>query len=181
MSIAQSARSALRMATAECHERVDALFTQVDLADRGSYGRFLAAQARAHVATEEALSRGGAAEVLADWPERQRSERLRADLASLEVPMPPADSAIDFGCPSEVLGGVYVLEGSRLGGRLLRRSVPADFPCSFLDAADPGGWRRLLDLLEERLTDEGRRERAIAAARQVFALFEESGRRHLRP
>ena len=175
----QTARSALRVATAEWHDRVDALFSQVDLGDRAAYGRFLAAQAHAHLATEDALTRAGADAVLPDWPDRQRAARLRADLAALQLPLPQVVGAISFDCAAAVLGGVYVLEGSRLGGRLLRRSVPADLPCSFLDAADPSGWRRLLELMEHRLADEASRERAIAASRAVFALFEESGRRHL--
>jgi heme oxygenase len=172
-------RSAIRSATAGHHERVDRVFSGADLTDRNAYGRFLSAQAEAHVATEEALTLAGAASILPDWPQRQRASLLRADLAALGLPQPAADAAIEFAGPSAVLGGIYVLEGSRLGGRVLRRGVPSEYPCSFLDAADTGGWRRLLAILEDRLADEVERDAAIDAAIQVFNLFERSGTRHL--
>lgn len=176
MRTKDSAASILRSATAPYHERVDRLFTHADLGDRAAYGRFLTAQAEAHIAVEDALTRGGAAAVLPDWPERQRAGLLRADLTALGLPIPAAAELAPFASPAASLGAVYVLEGSRLGGRLLQRSVPPELPSSFLGASDPAGWRRLLLLLDERLANEDERQVAIRAAAEVFMLFERSGR-----
>ena len=44
-----------------------------------------------------------------------------------------------------LLGGLYVIEGSRLGGALLKRGLPAGTSARFLNApAEPGAWRRLI-------------------------------------
>lgn len=167
-----TAHRALRLATAGHHDRVDRLFSRPDLTDRRSYGQFLLSQARAYLPVEEALTRAGAAAVLADWPTRQRADLLRADLAALGLATPTADAQVAFESPEAILGGVYVLEGSRLGGTLLRRQVPPELPATFLGASDPAAWRRLLALLEERLVTVAQRKAAIAAARNVFTAFE---------
>lgn len=171
---------ALRSATADQHDRVDALFSRADLTARGGYAQFLAAQADAHLAVEDALDRSDAAAVLPDWPERRRAALLRADLAELGEAPPPLAQVALFDTPAAVLGAVYVLEGSRLGGRLLQRSVPADLPTRFLGASNPAAWRALLTLLDERLTDDHERRAAIQAATNVFQLFQDSGQRHLK-
>lgn len=163
---------ALRRATSASHERVDHLFSLADLATEAGYRRFLSAQARAHLPIEAALTRAGAAAVLDDWFTRQRGELLRADLAALGLTAPRDGEEVLFDGDEAVLGGVYVLEGSRLGGALLKRQVPAALPCGFLGASDPAGWRRLLALLEARLVTRAQRDAAIAAAIAVFARFE---------
>lgn len=166
-----TARAALRQATAAHHDRVDQIFSRADLTHREGYGRFLLVQAAAHLSAEEALGRAGAASVLPDWPARRRADLLRADLAALGLSA-AQDGAMVFAGPEEVLGGVYVLEGSRLGGALLRRQVPPGLPSTFLGASDPLGWRRLLALLEQRLVTDAQRAAAIIAAARVFAAFE---------
>lgn len=167
-----TARSALRLATASDHDAVDRAFSGYDLTDRSRYTRFLTAQASAFLPVEAAIDRSPAIGAIQDWRSRRRAELLRQDLSLLGVePVePPALAA--FETVEAVLGAVYVLEGSRLGGRMLARRVPADFPCSFLAAGNPAQWRSLLTLLEERLATAQQRAMAIAAARSVFALFE---------
>lgn len=165
-------RQALRSATTDWHDRVDRAFSQFDLTDRASYGRFLLAQAGAHIAVEAALEAGGVAAVLDDWPDRRRAHLLRADLAALGLapadvaPIPPFDGT------AALLGAVYVLEGSRLGGALLKRSVPTDLPASFLGAGDSRAWRRLLDVLDEKVGTADETTAATNAACRVFMLFE---------
>ncbi len=174
------ARWTLRSATAAYHERVDAAFSQATLTDRDGYGRFLVAQAAAHLPVEEALTQAGAGMLLPDWPARQRADLIRADLASLGIGMPAPEPQPTFTSPAAVLGGVYVLEGSRLGGRLLRRSVPTDLPSSFLGDGDPAAWRSFLEVLDEHLASDADRSIAIKAAVDVFVLFEHSGHRFLK-
>ena len=165
-------RQALRSATADWHDRVDRAFSSFDLSDRGSYGRFLAAQAGAHIAVETALDAGNAGSVLADWPDRRRAQLLRDDLAALGVDVPHVTPIAPFEGAAATLGAVYVLEGSRLGGALLRRSVPAGYPTTFLGAGDPAGWRRLLDILDQKVRTADETSAATNAACRVFMLFE---------
>ena len=173
----QAPRQALRQSTLSAHERVDALFSRADLTDRAEYTRFLAAQAAAFVPIERALEAGGAAVYVADWPSRRRIPHLRADLAALGVAEPVLEPEPTLRGEPAVLGAVYVLEGSRLGGAMLRRSVPDDFPTAFLTAGRPGAWREFVEILDERLTsDEGKRI-AVETARAVFELFEAAAKR----
>lgn len=180
MARAFPVRQALRAATGGSHTRVDAAFSGFDLGDRQGYGRFLSAQAAAHIAVETALEQSGIASVLADWPGRRRADLLRSDLAALGLSVPPLDDLPGFDGTPAMLGAVYVLEGSRLGGALLRRSVPADLPVTFLGASDPAAWRRLLALLDEQVETDDDVERATNAALRVFTLFELSGTRFLK-
>lgn len=172
------AHRALRDRTAEAHERLDALFGGFDLADRASYARFLAAHAEAIIPLEAALDRAGAARVLADWPGRRRGDALRADLADLAAaPLAPAPPVLLASGDPQLLGALYVLEGSRLGGRFLARQVPAKFPRRYLDAEQPrGNWTFLLAQLDALLYDRSSLDMAVAAALDAFARFETSGR-----
>jgi heme oxygenase len=171
-------REALRAATQASHERVDALFSRFDLANPVEYGRFLAAQAAAHIPVEEALNAGGVADVLPDWPSRQRAALLRQDLGDI---MRADVVAIDppvFDTVPALLGGVYVLEGSRLGGALMERSLPPGVPGRFLRArGEPGAWRRLLARMDELLYEPPSLAVASRSAQAVFSSFELAGRR----
>ena len=180
MSSTFSARGALRAATAAHHERVDAVFSRADLTKRDHYARFLQAQAGAYLPVEAALASAGAARLVPDWDARRRSHRLTADLAALGVAVPDDDADIAFADDAAVLGGVYVLEGSRLGGAMLVRAVPADFPKSFLTPDQSAYWRHLLDLLECRVISAAERSSAVESASRVFMLFESSAQRYLR-
>lgn len=180
MTLPSKARGALRAATAAHHDRVDAVFSHADLTDREGYGRFLQAQAGAYLPVEAALERAGAATLVPDWAARRRAVSLRADLAALGLAVPHETSVLTFDGAAAVLGGVYVLEGSRLGGALLARGVPAHFPRGFLAPGDSAGWRSLLGILEHTLTSAGDIASAIESASRVFLLFESSGRRYLR-
>jgi heme oxygenase len=180
MGSIRSPRTALRAATHDEHGRVDAVFSTVNLSHALSYGQFLQAQGAAQLAVEAALDAASAERVLPDWPTRRRAALLLADLNDLGVPAPMAARAPLFAGDAAVLGAVYVLEGSRFGGQLLKRSVGKDLPTRFLGASDPAGWRRLLAVLDERLSGAGETIIAIKAARDVFGLFERCGKQYLK-
>ena len=169
-----SARAALRAATADSHERVDAAFSRFDLSSADGYRRFLLAQAGALLPVEAELDQAGAETVLPDWPGRRRGAVLRADLAALNVTPPelfPGPSFLSGKAP--MLGAIYVLEGSRLGGAVLKQAVPSHFPKGFLEARQAAGsWRKLLRTLDLFLTRPEDLGAAIAAATEVFARFE---------
>lgn len=197
----KEAHRRLREATAHAHETVDAAFGGYDLTDRDSYVRFLSAHAEVMVPLEAALDDAGADAVTADWGMRKRGELILADLAALDahrtqaepveaglIPRPfdklrvSAGSGFSAGGDKlpTLAGVLYVVEGSRLGGRFLSRQIPADFPKSYLDAHQPSGnWAKLLASIDQILYDERRTETAIDAALATFVLFERAGRNWL--
>lgn len=173
------ARAALRAATAGEHERVDALFAAYPIGGMEGYRRFLLAQASAFLPVEAALEEGGIERLVPDWPARRRSAALLSDLAALGAAPPAPVPAPPLGTDAAMLGALYVLEGSRLGGALLKRAIPAEAPRAFLDAPQPkGAWRTFLEYLE-KLLYESAQEDAISAARLVFDRFEAAGRHHM--
>lgn len=176
-----SARFALRSATAEAHARLDALFSTFDLTNPVDYGRFLQAQAGAFAPMEDALDAAGAALVVPDWPARRRAPALSADLASLGLPHPAPVAAPALRSEAAILGALYVLEGSRLGGALLVRTVPEGLPKTFLTPGNPAAWRAFVTLLDERLSSRADLDTASAAAAAAFSAFAFSASRVLGP
>lgn len=173
------ARAALRAATAAEHERVDALFSRFDLTGSDGYRRFLLAQAAAFLPLEAALDGAGAAKLVEDWPRRRRSSLLKADLTDLSVPLPELFSTPRFNDSASIMGAIYVLEGSRLGGAVLKRELPPAMPRRFLDAhQEPGSWRKLLEIMDSILYAPEQIDAAAGAAKKVFAIFEAGGLRH---
>jgi heme oxygenase len=165
-----SALARLRAATRSSHEAVDAAFGRFHLTDPTAYGRFLTAHARALPAVEAALAGNPALP-----PLRPRTPLIQADLAALDLPLPgqlplpaPADPATAFGM-------AYVIEGSRLGGGILARQVPAGLPLAYLKATHlPGEWRAFGQALDAAAEDEDWTTRAIAGAKQTFDLYAEA-------
>ncbi|MBB4155207.1 heme oxygenase [Sphingomonas jinjuensis] len=153
----------LRADTAADHDRVDARYAGFELSDRRDYARFLIAHARALPAVEGALAtRAGLP------PFRERTSLLAADLADLGEPMPePFD--IGLATDAEAWGALYVIEGSRLGGAMLARRVPAALPSRYLAAKHLAGeWRALIQAIDMAPIDP---VEAVDAARRVFDLY----------
>ncbi|VXC81426.1 biliverdin-producing heme oxygenase [Sphingomonas sp. AX6] len=203
----KQAHRRLREATAHAHETVDAAFGGYDLTDRDSYVRFLSAHAEVMVPLEAALDAAGAESVTPDWETRKRGHLILADLAALSAPPLPGRTehvdpqggawhqSLSFlarrkgqhfdklnanggeDMEPNLAGILYVVEGSRLGGRFLSRQVPEEFPKSYLDAhQQSGNWAKLLASIDQILYDEGRTATAIDAALATFVLFERAGR-----
>ena len=169
-----SARIELRAATRDEHDRVDAAFSRFGLADKESYVRFLQAQAGAFLPLEAAIAVSSPERVVSDWHARQRAALLREDLAELGGAPGHLPEVAQFETIPELLGTLYVLEGSRLGGALLSRSLPDGFPRRFLGSSDPTLWRSLTELLDRVLVTKSDREAAVSAAKSTFARFEHS-------
>lgn len=172
-----SVRTILRNATRDEHDRVDTGFSKYDLATAGGYRRFLTRQAAAHLPVEAALEAAGVADAVADWPERRRADKLRADLADLGHADIDVQPCAAFESEAAMLGGLYVLEGSRLGGALLVQQVSDGLPTRFLAKGSSSAWRALLDVLETKLTSPEQIAGAVAGARSVFACFEAAASR----
>jgi heme oxygenase len=175
-----AAHAALREATAAAHDRLDGLFARFDLADARAYGAFLQAHAAAVLPIEEWLDRAGAGVVVADWPARRRTALIAADLASLGLVSRAGHAFAAPETPAAVAGVLYVIEGSRLGGRYLARRLGTGLPHGFLDpGAGQPSWPALLAAIDRVLADPATHPPAIAAANEVFARFEAAGRDQL--
>lgn len=163
-------RSTLRAQTTDCHAAVDDIFGRFDLGNPREYGSFLSAHARILPSVEAALERAAIADLLPDWTDRRRSELLAADMAELGLEMPSPLPAPDLRSPASLWGTVYVLEGSKLGGAMLARSVPASLPSRYLTPqGEKGGMKIFMDRLDAaEIEDEAE---AIEAARAAFSLF----------
>jgi heme oxygenase (biliverdin-IX-beta and delta-forming) len=170
------AHAALRAGTQAAHDAVDAAFAAFDLGDRHGYAAFLSAHAELVWPLEAALP---GERIVADWPDRRRGALLREDLAFLpRLHAPPSGdhdaliAALSQNDPATA-GALYVLEGSRLGGRFLARRLPKGSPRAYLDAEQrPGNWQRLLDVIDGLLVEPAALDAALAAARATFRAFE---------
>ncbi len=171
----------MRAATAAAHARVDALYSKLDLAGRDDYGRFLLSHAAAFIPLENALVAAGADALLPGWSTRRRGDALRTDLAALDLAVPPLQASPRFVDEASLWGGLYVLEGSRLGGAMLVRSVAAGLPTAFLHPDPASPWRAFTVLLDQNLTTDAQLRRAAMAAKAVFAVFESCARATLEP
>lgn len=168
-------RFALRTATADAHARLDALYSTLDLANRGDYALFLLGHAAAFLPVEDALAAGADA-MIPGWTTRLRGGALRADLAVLNLELPAPQRSPAFDSEAALLGGLYVLEGSRLGGTVLARTVPTGLPRAFLGPEPSYSWRAFTALLDQRLADHAALAEAAAAATAVFSVFERCAR-----
>jgi heme oxygenase len=164
------ASAMLRAATAADHQAVDDAFARFGFATAGDYRAFLTAHARILPAVERAVRPG---ELVSDWT--ARSPALLDDLAALGGAAPDER---DFGLPAGEAarwGALYVLEGSRLGGAFLEKRVAPGFPRAYLGARHAqGGWRRILDSLDNADTGPSWRNQALAGAKATFGAFLEA-------
>ena len=170
-----TARAALKRATRDVHDRLDQSLSTYRLDRRDDYVNFLQAQAGAFLPVERALTDGGAAALVPGWDKALRGALLAADLAALEIGDIPEVPAPSYNGQAELLGGIYVLEGSRMGAAVLLRDIPAEFPRAFLAARSPAGrWGAFIATLERKLSSPVEIEQANESARRTFACFEQS-------
>lgn len=152
----------------------------------GLYRRYLTALYGVYLATEPCLYSALPASVLTSLAVQPKLPALQLDLSRLDVapPLPPArwSAALrrSVDGPAAALGGLYVLEGATLGGRVIARRLrrafgggAADLPLRFLDGQqqEPGwAWRDFGRRLERAASDCGVPQGAVVAgAVAVFA------------
>ena len=164
-------RFALKEATSEIHERLDRLLSKLDLGRTEEYLQFLLIQARVVPALEAALDLGGIARLVEDWSDHRRTNFLKEDLAALGAVMPKPLAIPPFSGEAELLGASYVLEGSRLGAKVLVRSVAPGMPGRFLDSPTGTPWPALVAALDGFLYSAQRLEAAKNAATDCFEAF----------
>lgn len=172
MEAANSAVTQLRAATRPDHEAVDSAFGHFALRTREGYRDFLTAHARILPLAERLIQPGA---LVDDW--HGRTEALMDDLHALGGDRP---AELDFALPEGEAarwGALYVIEGSRLGGAVLAKMVPADLPAAYLGARHPqGAWRALLERLDDADTGPAWREEAERGAKAMFGAYLEAAR-----
>jgi heme oxygenase len=164
-------RFLLKAATDDVHRELDDRLSALDLATDDGYRRFLGFQARTVPAMEGALAAAGLSDLIAGWEEGRRAASLESDLSALGHSMPSPASAPPITTAAEALGAAYVLEGSRLGGRILRGRVGKHLPARFLGESTHNPWPHVVAALDRHLHSEADIDQARLAARRTFGFF----------
>ncbi|QTL02166.1 biliverdin-producing heme oxygenase [Aquabacter sp. L1I39] len=176
-------RGFLKQETEGHHARLDGALSELNLMDASDYGRFLHIHAAALRPVELQLEHAGVAALFDDWPRRVRRTALEADLAVLGLGRPAPAPFAPLAGADEMLGALYVLEGSRLGHAMMLRHLPkqaATRPAMTFLAHGAGErlWGGFLTTLagREARADRGR---MIAAAHRTFGAYLEATARLL--
>jgi heme oxygenase len=169
------ALAALRAGTDDVHRRLedDLPLVRTDLTEatyQAVLGRFWGLVAP----LEEALDGSGVP--LADWPERRKAGLLEADLDGV-AGLARCDELPALDDADAVLGCLYVLEGSTLGGRHVaahvERTLGAVGTRYFRSYGDDVGarWRTFRSSVAARADTGGDVDAMVGAARATFELF----------
>lgn len=175
---------ALRQATRAHHDRVERglpLVGGTPPLTRAEYRRVLEAFLGFHAPIEERLGALDWASIGFDFAPRRRAHLLREDLAALGVgdQVPICEAIPEVRRPVEGLGCLYVLEGSTLGGQVIRRHLAAQLDISpstggaFFNghgAATGAFWRAFVDHLAT--VDSADERLVVDAACATFAALE---------
>ena len=151
-------RFALKRATDKAHAKVESIVQSAGMFDSvDGYRRYVAATLAMRQRFEGMLDAAGASDLWPAWPGRRIAHLAAKDLADLGgSPFEPVHRSVKFRqTPGELLGVLYVLEGSSLGARILVRLVGSlglsgEHGARHLhaQAGDAGAWRSFLDVLD---------------------------------
>jgi heme oxygenase (biliverdin-IX-beta and delta-forming) len=129
---------------------------------------------------EAALVDAGVSQIFPDWKERARSGAVLTDLGRVGGARPIGSPAPERFGVEEMFGTLYVLEGSRLGARVLLRIVEksphprvADTTNYLRHGVGAPLWQSFL-LNLERCAGLSEFDAVIAGACRAFELFEKS-------
>ena len=172
----------LRAATAPLHRATEAAFDADDrLATMAGYIDLLDRLWSLHAGVEDALRNHGCSLPGLALEALRRSPLIALDIATLAGRPPRLPRAgLAYASPGAALGGIYVVEGSILGGRVLMRraerslGVSATLGCRFLagDGAATGArWRTFLAALATLPAAGDAADAAEGGARGTFAAF----------
>jgi len=173
------ARWSLRGATSDAHQRLDAGIDRLSLSTGRDYRIFLRMSHPGSASVEMALTSFGIVQTILDWAERIRTSSLEEDLAGLGQPVAQPLSNLSFDNLPQVLGAAYVLEGSRLGARiLLARAMESDDPAIhdntryLRHGAGRPLWSTFVEVLEDQVKTEADRDQARLGALKTFDAFQ---------
>jgi heme oxygenase (biliverdin-IX-beta and delta-forming) len=183
----QSLRTRLRDGTRALHERLDAGFVGVAMSrDRAAYARFLRVNEACCGRIEPVLAASGLLERMPGLDGGFRRGAARADLDAMRIP-PLALAPFPLAGPSlcEAIGVAYVMEGSRLGARMIlkefgsARDAETDrgLTTFFLEAAgNADRFREFMRMAEALAATPSDRDGAVRGAIATFDYFLEAAR-----
>jgi heme oxygenase len=168
------------------HERLDkAVKANAPFETLASYTRFLRAQYLFQQELKSLYTDPQLIELIADLPQRCRTEQAKADLNDLEAPIPgPVAGSVIHPPLAEALGWLFVSEGSKLGAAfLIKRAVALNLSETFgvRHLGEPAGgradgWKRFIRILDDLpFTEEQERQidtGAVAAFERFNVLLE---------
>jgi heme oxygenase len=168
---AEDIRVFLSAATRGLHDEVDRRAGRFDLASASGRAGLLRFVYRGLQPVEDGLDSAGAARLYPAWPDRRRAAMLRRDLRRIGAELPDDRPPVDFACAEAAWGALYVLEGSRLGARMIARDWPVDERPGYLDPDPAGTWQTFLGIL--RRYDPGRSSHPLIldGASRAFTAF----------
>lgn len=174
---------ALKTQTASEHERMHQLMEAADVfSTQHLYAQFTLSQYYFQLEIEQLFEQQGVAALIPDLQIRGRSQHALQDLQDLGIhPQGRALQAINLTLP-EILGWIYVSEGSTLGAAFLFKLAQKNF--GFSDtfaarnlAAYPEGraivWKRFVEALDQADFDQAEKALVIQGAMQAYAYFGE--------
>ena len=154
----------LKFATRLEHKCVDHALSRFNLADADDYAAFLdlnhsaLTALRPHWRSEDEADFTGVVDALA------------TDLNDLGIE--PSAGADPLSSSIDGLGLSYVVRGSRLGSKILRKRVGSELPTAYFDFRMGTPWARLLDQIDLRGSKGSADEQAlIAGALRTFAVY----------
>jgi len=170
--MADSFRFVLRHATLADHERVDRLLSDLDIASHNGLCRFLTIHSVCFFAMREAAPEDSIAYIaLTDMLHRTESDLKTLGGAAGHR----SDQALH---PINLLALDYVIEGSRLGSRVLktRWQATTDADVARADAyfsmpPVPGRWREVCDTLSSIPPNSAQAARIVRDTATLFDLF----------
>ncbi len=174
----------LKTETSDAHDRVEALAAS-DRIMNGSltpeeYQQLILRNYVLHAAYEpmldEAIARNGMDEL--NYAERKKLSFLERDLQEMGLAIPEVDFAPSFAAatPEEVFGSMYVMEGSTLGGSVIRRrlvslpefaGLPFHFYGCYGDRTGPM-WNAFKTVVAERVQTADQEQATVNAAIKTF-------------
>ena len=149
------------------------------------YRQFLQVQYVFHTSIENAVTPAlsSALREQLQWAQRQKQLLLIGDLEEANSALPSLlPFRISLQSEAEILGTLYVTEGSTLGGRMICKALKKNKQIApytsfqFLEGygAETGSfWKDFLQILEQKVQPNAERS-AIEAAKQAFGVFNKS-------
>ena len=169
---------ALRLATAAAHARIERVLGLDAPFSLSHYARVLQGFDSFLHAWEPAVAVALPPPLQPWFDGRRRGNLLARDLAALRIGRSPASGCVPAlqGTPA-VLGSLYVMEGSALGGQVIARrlqqwhGIDADAGAAYFTGWGPRTgalWREFRQLLAQHVHDPGSRQQACTAAVSTF-------------
>ncbi len=171
---------ALKAHSSQTHDALDALVMQMEpFANHDNYRKFLQAQYEFHCAVQPIYHDVDIAKNFDGLSALSRLDRIKKDMADLEVTPANISVAVPTFNAAEAVGWLYCVEGSNVGAAILYKEaakidLKEDFGASHL-AAHPDGrmphWRHVKAKIDALPLSHEEKLLAMRGADDAFAYF----------